>query len=451
MAIAPYVYMQIPTLSDMNSHLVDYGGGYNRIALLQRSAQEALESMTGQSLGFFAEQGMKCREGDILRVKQEPCATSVFAGKYLEPGLSSGKFPDPGLTKYHQAGKMFSMGRGVGADRIYREGDLVNREKDFINMVLFQDLPEMGGVDGGGSGDVDRAADFSFSGAMQRLTDRGMSGATEEACDLSRRSSSSCDGMSASSSSSSMSPPSRSPPSRSSLMPSPMPMSHSPLPLIGMPPSPILLSPGSPGMPLSPLPAYPQNPKPGNGLYYLHRGHHPIHHSILHGRAQPGGKRMHVYVSKIFYFFRFFVFLLVVRSIFPVALAARSMLYRDFTVFHSLVHSVTCSETKPSYIYDAQYMKHHQGIGWCFRCSPSPYIYKTNTNFKKSSRGCLCGVHESPHTLIEVSPVYETTTNKSITVKPVICDQHILQGKVVTSAGMVAYERLECCRCSIYV
>ena len=38
-----------------------------------------------------------------------------------------------------------------------------------------------------------------------------------------------------------------------------------------------------------------------------------------------------------------------------------------------------------------------------------------------------------------------------ITVKPVICNHPFLQGKVVTSAGVVAYERLECCRCSIYV
>ena len=37
------------------------------------------------------------------------------------------------------------------------------------------------------------------------------------------------------------------------------------------------------------------------------------------------------------------------------------------------------------------------------------------------------------------------------TVKSIICGHPFLQGKVVASGGVVAYERLEYCRCSIYV
>ena len=298
MAIAPFVYMQLPTLG-MNSHLMDYGGGCNRLSFLQRSAHEAFESMTGQTLqGFYGDQGMiRGRDGDtVVRVKQEP---------FTEPGFG-GNYPnDPGLAKYHQAGKMLALDK-------HREVDFVNREKEFIDMVLFKNPAEL--IANGG-GDNGRATDFSISqqhrGTIDGGNQKGMHG-DEEACDLSRRTSSAGSTGMSGSSPGSMSPPS--PPSRTSLMPSPagLPLSHSPLPYVaaaaGVPLSPmssLLLSPNSPGMPPSPLPPYhSQNPQQANGLYYLHRGHHPMHHSIFNGRGlhQHGGKHMLVHVSKKVFF-----------------------------------------------------------------------------------------------------------------------------------------------------
>ena len=303
--------MQLPARG-MNSHLLDYGGGYSRISILQRSAQEVFESMTGQSLqGFYGDQGMVrggVGNGDIngvVRVKQEPFIEPGFGGKYQsEPptgGGPGGKYPsDPGLAKYHQAtGKIFALGKHRG------ERELISREKEFIDMVLFQNPAELITNETG--------PDLSISQQQhqqQRVTDggneKGMNG--EEACDLSHRSSSAGSTGLSGSSPGSMSPPS--PPSRASLMASPagaLPVSHSPLPFVaaaGMPLSPmssLLLSPSSPGMSPSPLPPYhPQSPQAGNGLYYLHRGHHPMHHSIFNGRGphQHGAKHMHMHVSR---------------------------------------------------------------------------------------------------------------------------------------------------------
>ena len=302
MAIAPFVYMPLPSLG-MNSHLMDYGGGYNRISLYQRTSHEAFDQMQG----FYGDQDtgrVKGRNGvgnTMFRVKQgQP---QSLGGKYPSdpqqgPSGIGGNFPNEhALTKYHQAGKMFALGK-------HREKDLVNREKEFIAMVLFQ------------NGENERAAGYTVPPQHHRLTDasetneggkmNGTGKAGEEAYDLSRRTSTSTVG-STGSSPGSLSPPS--PLSRTSLMPSPagIPMSHSPLPFMsapGMPLSPmssLLLSPGSPGMPPSPLPPYhTQTPQPGNGLYYYPRGHHhPMHHSIYNGRNhQHGGKHMQVHVSR---------------------------------------------------------------------------------------------------------------------------------------------------------
>lgn len=309
MAIAPFMYMQLPSLG-MNSHLVDYGGGggFNRLSLLQKSAQEAIESMQGFYTG---EQGMvNGRDGDTtarVRVKQEPFTGPDFGG------VGGGKFPPnpnhpAGLTKYHQAaGKMFAMEK-------YRERDLMmNREKEFIDMVLFQNPAELVGAG------MPETGDFS-GGQKQRVTEGmndgrmnsngvGCEGA-DEACDLSRRSSTSSGSATtgvSGSSPGSMSPPS--PPNRTALMPSPaggMALSHSPMPyMAGMPLSPMssmLLSPNSPGIPPPYHPAQTPQSAAASSLYYLHHRGHPMHHHhhglLHHGRSQPGSKHMHFHVSK---------------------------------------------------------------------------------------------------------------------------------------------------------
>ena len=295
MAIAPFVYMPLISLG-MNSHLMDYGGGYSRISLYQRTSHEAFDQMQG----FYGDEDTgraKGRNGvgdAMFRVKQEQ--THPSDPQQGPSGVVGGNFPNEhALTKYHQTGKMFALGK-------HREKDLVNREKEFIAMVLFQD------------GEDERAAGYTVAPQPNhRLTDEGgkMNGtgkAGQDAYDLSRRTSTSTSTVgSTGSSPGSMSPPS--PLSRTSFMPSPagIPLSHSPLPFMsapGMPLSPmssLMLSPGSPGMPPSPLPPYhTQSPQPGNGLYYYPRGnHHPMHHSLYNGRNhQHGGKHMQVHVSR---------------------------------------------------------------------------------------------------------------------------------------------------------
>ena len=353
MAIAPFVYMPLPSLG-MSSHLMDYGGGgggggggYNRISLYHRSSHEAYDHQMQGFYGGGGEQDTAASTGrgkglggvgdNMFRVKQEPYTDQdTLDIDYPLPSVDPqqgpgggggipGGFPEEhALTKYHQAGKMFALGK-------HREKDLVNREKEFIAMVLFQNGDnERGGSGGGGySQHQQRLSDCSGSsdGKMSGSVGGG-GGAGDEAYDLSRRGSTV---GSTGSSPGSMSPPS--PLSRSALMPSPASaggsggagipsLSHSPLPFMsaaaGMPLSPmssLLLSPSSPGMPPSPLPPYhaaaQSASQTGNGLYYYnprghhhhhhHHHHHPMHHGLYNGRTHHhhhGGKLLPMHVSK---------------------------------------------------------------------------------------------------------------------------------------------------------